>query len=327
MSHGIIEPILASNPARFVLFPIQHPHIWDMYKQAEASFWTAEEIDLTEDLRDWNHVINDGTRHYISHTLAYFASSDGIVNENLAVRFFDEVQLPEARCFYGFQIMMENIHSEVYSQLINTYIVNPTEREKLFNAIETIPAVKRKADWALKWINDTDTFAARLVAFACVEGIFFSSSFCGIFWLKKQNLMNGLAVANDLISRDEGLHTDFACLLYQMLNNKLSIETITEIVSSAVEIEIDFVVDALPVSLIGMNKDLMVEYVKFCADRLVRALGYPTIYNARNPFPFMETIGAPKKTNVFEVRNTNYRKAGVGTESPASDEFVLDEDF
>lgn len=320
-----IEPILEPNQDRFVLFPIKHPRIWEMYKQAQASFWTAEVIDLTKDIDDWQSL-KDNERYFISHVLAFFAASDGIVNENLATRFFEEVQIPEARCFYGFQIMIENIHSEVYSQLINTYVVNPTERDRLFNAIETVPAVRTKADWALKWINNSDSFAERLIAFACVEGIFFSSSFCSIFWLKKRGIMNGLAIANDYISRDEGMHTDFACLLYQMLNFPLSEKRVCEIVDSAVKIEEEFVTTALPVSLLGMNCDLMVEYVKFCADRLLRSLGYKNLYNARMPFPFMETIGGEKKANVFETRNTNYQRAGVLAKDD-NNEFELDDDF
>src|SRR3982751_6100055 len=258
------EPILAENKDRFVLFPIKYKDIWEFYKKAEASFWTAEEIDLAADIADWNNKLNDNERHFIKHVLAFFAASDGIVNENLAINFLNEVQYPEARCFYGFQIMMENIHSETYSLLIDTYIKDPAEKDKLFHAVDTVPCVGKKAEWALRWINN-GSFAERLVAFAAVEGIFFSGSFCSIFWLKKRGLMPGLTFSNELISRDEGLHCDFACLLYGMLQNKLSQERIYEIISNAVEIEKEFVCDALPVNLIGMNSELMAQYIEFVA--------------------------------------------------------------
>jgi ribonucleoside-diphosphate reductase beta chain len=263
------EPLLRDNPHRFVLFPIQHQQIWKMYKQAEASIWTAEEIDLHPDLVDWKNKLNDNERYFISHVLAFFAASDGIVNENLASRFMQEVQLPEARCFYGFQIAMENIHSETYSLLIDTYIKEPAERARLFNAIETVPCIKKKADWALRWISNNKSFAERLVAFAAVEGIFFSGSFCSIFWLKKRGLMPGLTFSNELISRDEGLHCDFACLMYKMLVNRLDQKTIHNIIRDAVECEKEFVSEALPVSLIGMNAAMMKQYIEFCADRFV----------------------------------------------------------
>ncbi|MBJ6117713.1 ribonucleotide-diphosphate reductase subunit beta [Pontibacter sp. BT310] len=319
-----MEPILQENPNRFVLFPIQHDEVWQMYKKAEASFWTAEEIDLSQDLKDWENL-NDGERHFISHVLAFFAASDGIVNENLAVNFMQEVQLPEARCFYGFQIMMENIHAETYSLLIDTYIKKQSEKDYLFNALETVPAVKKKGDWALKWIN-SENFVERLVAFAAVEGIFFSGSFCSIFWMKKRGLMPGLTFSNELISRDEGLHCDFACLLYSMLQNKLSEERIHEIIKDAVTIEQEFVTDALPVDLIGMNAKLMSQYIEFVADRLLIALGYSKIYNAANPFDFMEMISLQGKTNFFEKRVGEYQKAGVlgGSDKNV---FSLDEDF
>src|SRR5882757_7883768 len=250
-----------------------------MYKKAMASFWTAEEIDLSKDVPDWNNRLNDDERFFISHILAFFAASDGIVNENLVERFSGEVQLPEARCFYGFQIMMENIHSETYALLIDTYIKDPAEKDRLFHAIDTIPCVGRKAEWALRWINN-GTFAERLIAFAAVEGIFFSGSFCSIFWLKKRGLMPGLSFSNELISRDEGLHCDFACLLYNQLENKLPVESVTEVITNAVEIEKEFVSDALPVRLIGMNADMMCQYIEFCADRLLVALNCPKFYNA-----------------------------------------------
>ena len=283
------EPLLVEDPNRFVLFPIRHDDIWQFYKKAEASFWTAEEIDLQQDLADWKKM-NDGERHFISHVLAFFAASDGIVNENLANNFLKEVQYAEAKCFYGFQIMMENIHSETYSLLIDSYINDPREKDHLLRAIETIDCVKKKADWALKWI-DSDSFVERLISFAAVEGIFFSGSFCSIFWLKKRGLMPGLSFSNELISRDEGLHCDFACLLYtDHIKNKISQERIYEIILNAVEIEKEFVTVALPVSLIGMNAELMCQYIEFVADRLLISLGCKKNYNAVNPFDFMEMI-------------------------------------
>ncbi|MBF9253009.1 ribonucleotide-diphosphate reductase subunit beta [Pontibacter sp. 172403-2] len=319
-----MEPILKENPNRFVLFPIQHDEVWQMYKKAEASFWTAEEIDLTQDLKDWESL-NDGERHFISHVLAFFAASDGIVNENLAVNFMQEVQLPEARCFYGFQIMMENIHAETYSLLIDTYVKKQSEKDYLFNALETVPAVKKKGEWALKWIN-SENFTERLIAFAAVEGIFFSGSFCSIFWMKKRGLMPGLTFSNELISRDEGLHCDFACLLYSMLQSKLPEERVQAIIRDAVSIEQEFVTDALPVDLIGMNAKLMSQYIEFVADRLLVALGCGKIYNATNPFDFMEMISLQGKTNFFEKRVGEYQKAGVlgGSDKNV---FSLDEDF
>jgi ribonucleoside-diphosphate reductase beta chain len=319
-----MEPILRENPNRFVLLPIQYDNVWKMYKQAQASFWTAEEIDLSADIKDWENL-NDGERHFISHVLAFFAASDGIVNENLAVNFMQEVQIPEARCFYGFQIMMENIHSETYSLLIDTYIKDPKEKDHLFNALETVPCVKKKGEWALKWIN-SENFTERLIAFAAVEGIFFSGSFCSIFWLKKRGLMPGLTFSNELISRDEGLHCDFACLLYSMLENKLPESRLHEIIKDAVTIEQEFVTDALPVSLIGMNATLMNQYIEFVADRLLVALGASKIYNSTNPFDFMEMISLQGKTNFFEKRVGEYQKAGVMTER-SDNVFSLDEDF
>lgn len=319
-----MEVLLQENKDRFVLLPIKYPEIWKMYKKHEASFWTAEEIDLSPDLKDWERLNND-ERHFVKHVLAFFAASDGIVNENLAVNFMKEVQLPEARCFYGFQIMIENIHSETYSLLIDTYIKDPVEKNRLFHAIDTVPCVQKKAEWALKWINN-GSFAERLVAFAAVEGIFFSGSFCSIFWLKKRGLMPGLSFSNELISRDEGLHCDFACLLYSMLETKLTQERIYEIITDAVQNEHEFVTDALPVSLIGMNAKLMCQYIEFVADRLLVALGYPKIYNATNPFDFMETISLQGKTNFFEKRVAEYQKAGV-MNTKEQQEFKLDEDF
>ncbi|KAF2027470.1 hypothetical protein EK21DRAFT_91511 [Setomelanomma holmii] len=306
------EPLLQENPGRFVLFPIKYHDVWQMYKKAEASFWTAEEIDLSKDLHDWNKRLNDDERFFISHVLAFFAASDGIVNENLVERFSGEVQIPEARCFYGFQIMMENVHSETYSLLIDTYISEPKQRTYLFNAIENIPCIRKKADWALKWISDKNsTFANRLVAFAAVEGIFFSGSFASIFWLKKRGLMPGLTFSNELISRDEGMHTDFACLLFSLLNNRPSKDAVQAIITEAVEIEKEFLTDALPCALLGMNAGLMCQYIEFVADRLLLSLGNSKYYNATNPFDFMENISLAGKTNFFEKRVGDYQKAGV----------------
>jgi ribonucleoside-diphosphate reductase beta chain len=320
-----VEPILVENKDRFVLFPIKHNEIWEYYKKAEASFWTAEEIDLGADIQDWNTKLNDDEKHFIKHVLAFFAASDGIVNENLAINFLNEVQYPEARCFYGFQIMMENIHSETYSLLIDTYIKDPSEKDMLFNALETVPAVAHKAKWALRWI-DNGNFAERLIAFAAVEGIFFSGSFCSIFWLKKRGLMPGLSFSNELISRDEGLHCDFACLLFNQLTNKIPVSQIQEIIADAVAIEKDFVRDAIPVRLIGMNADLMCQYIEFVADRLLLSLNCPKIYDATNPFDFMELISLQNKTNFFEKRVAEYQKAGV-TGNREDNEFSLDADF
>nr|POF21062.1 ribonucleoside-diphosphate reductase small chain [Quercus suber] len=304
-----IEPILQENPGRFVLFPIKYH---EMYKKAEASFWTAEEIDLSKDLHDWNKRLNDDERFFISHVLAFFAASDGIVNENLVERFSGEVQIPEARCFYGFQIMMENIHSETYSLLIDTYISEPRQRQYLFNAIDNIPCIRKKADWALRWISDKNsTFACRLIAFAAVEGIFFSGSFAAIFWLKKRGLMAGLTFSNELISRDEGMHTDFACLLFSHLRNKPDQKLVEQIITEAVSMEQEFLTDALPCALLGMNSKLMCQYIEFVADRLLLALGSPKFYNASNPFDFMENISLAGKTNFFEKRVGDYQKAGV----------------
>lgn len=320
-----MEPLLQENKNRFVLFPIQQPEIWKMYKQAEASFWTAEEIDLAPDLKDWERLSAD-EQHFIKHVLAFFAASDGIVNENLAERFLAEVQVPEARCFYGFQIAIENIHSETYSLLIDTYIKDSVEKDRLFNALDTVPCVAKKAEWAMKWISGDATFAERLVAFAAVEGIFFSGSFCSIFWLKKRGLMPGLTFSNELISRDEGLHCDFACLLYSMLNKKMEEWRIREIITEAVAIEKEFILDALPVSLIGMNAKLMSEYIEFVADRLLVALGYSKAYGTANPFPWMDLISLQGKTNFFEKRVAEYQKAGVMSKKEEQ-VFTLDEDF
>ncbi|XP_038057462.1 ribonucleoside-diphosphate reductase subunit M2 B-like [Patiria miniata] len=320
------EPLLRENPHRFVIFPIQYKDIWDMYKKAEASFWTVEEVDLSKDLPDWESLKPD-ERHFISHVLAFFAASDGIVNENLVERFSQEVQVPEARCFYGFQIAIENIHSEMYSLLIDTYIRDPKERTFLFNAIETLPCVKQKADWALNWINsDMSTYGERVVAFAAVEGIFFSGSFASIFWLKKRGLMHGLTFSNELISRDEGLHCDFACLMFSHLVHKPSEERIKFIIKEAVKIEQEFLTDALPCSLIGMNAKLMKQYIEFVADRLLLELKCTKIWNVENPFDFMENISLEGKTNFFEKRVGEYQKSGVMA-SKEEQVFRLDADF
>jgi ribonucleoside-diphosphate reductase beta chain len=324
MTHA--EPILEKNNSRFVLFPIVHDDIWSFYKRAEASFWTAEEIDLSPDLIDWENKLTEDERFFIKHVLAFFAASDGIVNENLAEHFLSEVQYTEAKFFYGFQVAMENVHSETYSLLIDTYIQNTADKAHLFNAIDTLDCVNKKAEWALKWI-DKGTFAQRLVAFAAVEGIFFSGSFCAIFWLKKRGLMPGLSFSNELISRDEGLHCDFACLLYNNhLNNKLTKDEVKEIIMDAVAIEKEFVTDAIPVRLIGMNSDLMAQYIEFVADRLLVELGNEKVYNTVNPFDFMDMISIQGKTNFFEKRVGEYQKAGVlnGKESHG---FTTDEDF
>ncbi|MEM6318255.1 MAG: ribonucleotide-diphosphate reductase subunit beta [Bacteroidota bacterium] len=323
---AFIEPILKENPNRFVLFPIEHDDIWQFYKQCEASFWTAEEIDLSADLLDWDAKLNDNERHFIKHVLAFFAASDGIVNENLAENFVSEVQYTEAKFFYGFQIMMENIHSETYSLLIDTYIKDAKEKDYLFNAIEHLDCVKKKANWALRWIEN-GSFAERIVAFAAVEGIFFSGSFCSIFWLKKRGLMPGLSFSNELISRDEGMHCDFACLLYNNhIEQPLPKDTVEKMIRDAVEIEKEFVSDALPVNLIGMNADMMCQYIEFVADRLLASLGNPKIYNVENPFPWMELISLQGKTNFFEKRVGDYQKAGVMAEREKQ-VFSLDEDF
>lgn len=322
------ELILRENPHRYVLFPIKYPKIWEAYKKAEASFWTAEEIDFSKDTTDWE-ALTANEQHFIKNVLAFFAGSDGIVLENLLQRFSSEVQIPEVRCFYGFQAAIENIHSEVYSLMIDKYIHDPTEKEKLFHAIDTIPCVANKAKWAIKWTRDKDaSFATRLVAFAAVEGIFFSGSFCSIFWLKKRGLMPGLTFSNELISRDEGMHTDFAVLLYSMLKHKLSYEIIQDLITEAVMIEKKFIIESIPCALIGMNSKLMGEYIEFVADRLVQQLGYPKIFKTANPFDFMELISITGKTNFFERRVGEYSLSGVGGGGDLEDdEFGMDGDF
>ncbi|PRZ24953.1 ribonucleotide-diphosphate reductase subunit beta [Flavobacterium granuli] len=322
-----IEPILQENKNRFVIFPIKHHDIWEWYKKMEASFWTAEEIDLSQDLNDWNNKLNEDERYFIKHILAFFAASDGIVNENLAENFVNEVQYAEAKFFYGFQIMMENIHSETYSLLIDTYVKDETEKDELFNALEVFPAIKKKADWALKWI-ESDSFAERLIAFAAVEGIFFSGAFCSIYWLKKRGLMPGLTFSNELISRDEGVHCDFAVHLHNHhLINKVPKDRIRSIIVDALNIEREFITESLPVSLIGMNATLMTQYLEFVADRLLVELGCDREYNTSNPFDFMDMISLQGKTNFFEKKVAEYQKSGVMNTDSDAQKISFDADF
>ena len=322
-----VEPILQENKNRFVIFPIKHHDIWEWYKKMEASFWTAEEIDLHQDLTDWNNKLSDDERYFIKHILAFFAASDGIVNENLAENFVNEVQYAEAKFFYGFQIMMENIHSETYSLLIDTYVKDEAEKAELFNALEVFPAIKKKADWALKWI-ESDSFAERLIAFAAVEGIFFSGAFCSIYWLKKRGLMPGLTFSNELISRDEGVHCDFAVHLHNHhLINKVPKDRIREIIVDALDIEREFVTESLPVSLIGMNAVLMTQYLEFVADRLLVELGCERVYGSANPFDFMDMISLQGKTNFFEKRVAEYQKSGVMNTDSDAQKISFDADF
>ena len=309
MTTKIPEPLLQENENRFVMFPIEDQKIWDMYKKQVDCFWRVEEVDLSKDMTNWK-TLSDDERHFVSMILAFFAASDGIVVENLGIRFMGEVQLSEARAFYGFQIAMENIHSEMYSLLIEKYITDAEEKNKLFHALQEFPCIKKKGDWAVKWINDKrSSFASRLIAFACVEGIFFSGAFCSIYWLKNRGLMPGLTFSNELISRDEALHTEFAVLLYSKLNKKLDKKRVVEIIKEAVEIEKEFICEALPCRLIGMNSNLMAQYIEFVADRLIVQLGYEKIYNATNPFSFMEMISIEGKTNFFEKRVGEYALA------------------
>jgi len=325
---NIEEPILVENKKRFTLFPIKYEDIWQAYKKAESSFWTAEEIDFSKDLNDWEGKMSDNERFFIKNIIAFFAGSDGIVNENLMEHLSVEVQIPEARCFYGFQVAIENIHSEVYSLLIDTYVKDSEEKHRLFNAIEEIPCIKRKADWALKWINREDAkFADRLVAFSVVEGIFFSGSFCAIFWLKKRGLMPGLTFSNELISRDEGMHTDFAILLYKHLVNKLDDDIIYGIVQDAVEIEKEFITQSIPCAMIGMNSELMSQYIEFVADRLLLQYGLAKLYNSENPFEFMELISMENKTNFFEKRVSEYSLANVKTDQDSNNDITFDAPF
>lgn len=324
---SVVEPILQENPNRFVIFPIQHHDLWQWYKKQQACFWTAEEIDLQQDLSDWNNKLNADEKYFIKHVLAFFAASDGIVNENLAENFVNEVQFSEAKFFYGFQIMMENVHSETYSLLIDTYVKDPEEKDKLFRAIEVFPAIMKKAQWALKWI-ESPSFAERLIAFAAVEGIFFSGAFCSIFWLKKRGLMPGLTFSNELISRDEGMHCDFAVHLHNHhLVNKVSKKRITEIIVEALNIEREFITESLPVSLIGMNAKLMTEYLEFVTDRLLVELGCERVYNSKNPFDFMDMISLQGKTNFFEKRVSEYQKAGVLNKDTESNKISFDAEF
>ena len=322
-----IEPILKENKDRFVIFPIKHQDIWEWYKKMEASFWTAEEIDLSQDLNDWNNKLSADEKYFIKHILAFFAASDGIVNENLAENFVNEVQYAEAKFFYGFQIMMENIHSETYSLLIDTYVKDEAEKNELFNALDVFPAIKKKADWALKWI-ESDSFAERLIAFAAVEGIFFSGAFCSIYWLKKRGLMPGLTFSNELISRDEGVHCDFAVHLHNHhLVNKVSKDRIRTIIVDALNIEREFITESLPVSLIGMNAGLMTQYLEFVADRLLVELGCDREYNTSNPFDFMDMISLQGKTNFFEKKVAEYQKAGVMNTDTEAQKITFDADF
>ena len=324
---AVVEPILQENKDRFVIFPIKYQDIWEWYKKQEACIWTAEEIDLHTDLNDWNNKLSADEKYFIKHILAFFAASDGIVNENLAENFVSEVQYPEAKFFYGFQLMMENIHSETYSLLIDTYVKDEAEKHQLFHAIETFPAIKEKAEWALKWI-ESPSFAERLIAFAAVEGIFFSGSFCSIYWLKKRGLMPGLTFSNELISRDEGMHCDFAVHLHtHHIVNKVPKARITEILTNALDIERKFITESLPVSLIGMNATLMTQYLEFVTDRLLVELGCDRVYNSSNPFDFMDMISLQGKTNFFEKRVGEYQKAGVMNSDSEASKISFDADF
>ena len=325
----VVEPILDASRQRYTMFPIRHHDIWEMYKKAVSAFWTLEELDFSTDRQHWNASLTDNERHFVKHVLAFFASSDGIVNENLGVRFMNEVALPEAKAFYGFQIAMENIHNETYSAMIESYISDPEEKDALFGAVELLPCVKAKADWALRWISsESATFAERLLAFACVEGIFFSGAFCSIFWLKERGLMPGLTTSNEFISRDESLHTEFAILLYKKLqHSRLPEERVHAVVQEAVEIEVSFITDALPCNLLGMNAALMATYVQFVADRLLVQLGYRKLFEVKNPFGFMDRIGMDSKANFFEHRESNYAKMTSSNGATHSKVFATDSDF
>ncbi|KAI6189005.1 Ribonucleoside-diphosphate reductase subunit M2 [Aphelenchoides besseyi] len=327
MSMDLQEPLLQDTPGRFTMFPLKYGDIWTFYKKAQSAFWVAEEVKLDDDMNDWNKL-TDGERFFIGRVLAFFAASDGIVNENLLERFSSEVKIPEARCFYGFQIMIENVHAEMYSMLIDAFITDPQEKIKMFNAIEEFDFIKKKANWALRWINDhQSSFAERLVAFAAVEGIFFSGSFASIFWLKSRGVMPGLAQSNELISRDEGLHRDFACLLFrEHIQNRPTEKRVQQIIKEAVEIEKEFLVDALPCRLIGMNAEAMCEYIEYVADHLLNELGLKSVYHSKNPFPFMTNISLEGKTNFFERRVTEYKKFDHSASFTESHEFRLDAD-
>jgi ribonucleotide reductase beta subunit family protein with ferritin-like domain len=324
MSKNVSEPLLQPDDNRFVMFPIKYDDIWQMYKKQVDCFWRAEEIDLTKDLNHWDSLTAE-EKYFLSMILAFFAASDGIVLENLGLRFMNDVQISEARAFYGFQIAMENIHSQTYSLLIETYIKDVEEKDKLFRALENFDCIKKKGDWAQKWIKDNRSgFATRLIAFACVEGIFFSGAFCSIYWMKKRGLMPGLTFSNELISRDEALHCEFAVLLYSKLNNKVKKSRVHEIIKEAVEIESEFICEALPCRLIGMNSQLMTQYIQYCADRLCVQLGYDKIYNVGNPFDFMELISLEGKVNFFERYNDSY---ALATKTKDDNTFELNEDF
>jgi ribonucleotide reductase beta subunit family protein with ferritin-like domain len=319
------EPLLDPSEQRFTLFPIRHKDIWDCYKKQQASFWTAEELDLSKDKNDWDNKLNNDERFFIKHILAFFAGSDGLVNMNLLERFTSDVQILEAQIAYTYQASMESVHSEMYSLLIDTYIDSPQEKDRLFNAIETIPCIKKKADWAMKWIKSDDLFSKRLIAFAIVEGIFFSGAFCAIYWLKTRGLMPGLTSSNEFIARDEGEHTNFACLLYSKIVNRLDESTVHAIVRDAVDIEKEFINESLPCRLIGMNSEQMTTYIEYVADRLLTQLGYSKIYKAQNPFDFMEKIALEGKTNFFENRPSQYQKASVLNKT--KNNYSYDEDF
>ena len=322
------EKMLSEEENRYVIFPIKHEPFWEMYKKAEANFWTTEELDLIKDIKDYNEKLTDNEKYFLNNVLAFFAASDGIVNQNLIEKFCQEVTILEAKFFYGFQIAMENIHSETYSLLIDTFIKDPVKKNHLFNAIETVPSVKKKAEWALKWINDTTPFALRVIGFAAVEGIFFSGSFCSIFWLKKRGLMPGLCHSNELISRDEGLHTEFAVLMYHNLKNKPDDNQVYEIIKEAVVAEKEFITESLPCALIGMNNKLMLQYIEYVADRLLLMLGLEKIYNVGNPFDWMELISIQGKTNFFEKRVGEYSNvSNPNANNEVVDNFDLDEDF
>jgi len=322
-----LEPLLTETKSRYVIFPIQYDDIWSMYKKHVSTYWTVEEIDFAKDGKDWDKLTND-EQHFIKNVLAFFAASDGIVNENLVLNFMSEIKVPEVLAFYSFQNAIETVHSETYSLLIDTYIKEEEEKNRLLNAVETIPCVRKKADWAIKWIeSDKDNFATRLVAFACVEGIFFSGAFCSIYWLKERGVMHGLTFSNELISRDESLHTEFAILLYSHIVNKLSEEQVHNIIKDAVVIEKEFIIDSLPCRLLGMNSDLMSQYIEFVSDRIVVQLGYNKIYNVSNPFDFMDRIGLEDKQNFFEVRVSNYSKAELHNTKDSKLDFNMTDDF
>jgi ribonucleoside-diphosphate reductase beta chain len=319
------EWLLSKNESRFAIYPIQHLDIWEAYKQQQAAFWTVDEVDLSKDKSDWESL-NDNEKHFIEYVLAFFAQSDGLVNLNLLENFTQEVTVPEAQFVYTYQAMMENIHAEMYALMIDTYIKDAEKQKILLNAIENIPCITKKATWVMKWIESDDSFAKRLIAFAIVEGIFFSGSFCAIYWLKERNLMPGLTMSNEFIARDEGMHTDFACLLYSKIKNRVDEETVHNIFSDAVDIEIEFITESLPCNLIGMNSILMSQYIKYVADRLLQQLSYKKLYNETNPFGFMEKIGLDNKTNFFEKRVSEYKKAGVMS-SDKGNNFEISDDF